>query len=114
MKNVLFNLEKLKLQQELLSNIRKAFDNMQVAMGDGINFVASFHRRELYLLADSIRELQDMPDFVDSEEDVENVAVAINEAYALRKRDEPMVGGKDTYLAQAAINALQYKKEGSE
>jgi hypothetical protein len=51
-----------------------------------------------------------MPDFVESEEDVEVVAVAINEAYALRRRDEPMVGGKDTYLSQAAINALKPKE----
>jgi hypothetical protein len=51
----------------------------------------------------------DMRDFVESEADVVTAAVAISEAYALRKRNEPMVGGKDTYLAQAAINALQYK-----
>lgn len=112
MKNKLVSVEKWKAQQKLLSDIRNAFDNMQKAIGEGDAIESKEYRNDMYSLVDSIRELQDMPDFVESNEDIREVANAIQHEMRLLAADE--ISNKEyppmhpnASLAKAAINALK-------
>lgn len=107
--NVLVSREWLAALIAKLTEIQDTFNAMQIAIGAREYEKAGSFRGGLYAACDLIHEVLSMPDYTESERDVEVAAKSIVEQYHNPRKDEWKT---QIDLAQAAINALRYRKEG--